>query len=538
MGKSSAEARAAAGARVAAEALPMDSASPDAPPAVVEGTTFRASEGRSSYLIASGAAMKEDEWDPTLPHEEHINEIRGSIARLEWVVVDGQFHHVSAFASLKPRQRPIASCPACDRQVTLKLGGKRRHHAAHHPDASCSATSRETILHLNTKLYLADRLKSFRGPLGISFPCADCSADIQQDWIENWIDVHVERQLFQRRPDILVSLDESTAAAIEIHHTHAVTDEKRKDLEATGTPWIEVDARSSIYSGKDAWQPTNPLPIRAWSKGPDLLCPTCVDTREARARASADYKLRTEKERRRRIDRIEQYVEASIQRLQQEQLSGRVIYRLRIVDTFWPSGKKFRELLALVGDRRRDEETIQVIRGSDGKVLGRTIKRTRIRDFERDLAAPALDILRARARVGQGIVDSPMDWANIYERLKAHPRKFLNHWTDHLDLMQIRFIKSIDDEPSAEDLDYAADPLTGEVFERPSLAPQLPASLQAITPADSSIILSMLSLQVQFIPMRRYVWYRNSKWILPRAHRTVHWDTELERILWLDEPLP
>lgn len=481
--------------------------------------------------------VAEDEHDPNL-HEEYINEMRGSIARLEWVVVDGQFHHVSEFASLKPGQRPIASCPACDRQVTLKLGNRLRHHAAHHPDASCSATSRETILHLNTKLYLAGKLNNHSGPLTISFTCANCSTDTQQDWIERWRHVDVERRVFQRRPDILISLDESAVAAIEIHHTHAVTNEKRKDLEATDTRWIETEASSSIYSGKDAWQPASPLPIRAWSRGTKLLCPACVETEEAQARALADYKLRIENEHRRRIDRIEQYIEASIQRLQQERENGRVIYRLRIVDTFWPSGKRFRELLALVGDRSRDEETFQVIKGSDEKVLGRTLKRKHIRSFDHDLATPALDILRARAQKGQGILDSPMAWANVYERLKVHPKEFLDHWVDHLGLMQRRHLRNTDDDTSAEDLDYAADPLTGEVFDRPGLSPQLPTNIQPVSPADFSTILSMIHAQVQFTPERRYIWYHiKSKWILPGTHRTVSWDAEVERILWHDEPL-
>lgn len=60
--------------------------------------------------------------------------------RLEWVIVRGEAHHVSTWADLAPSERPDSVCPICNQAMTLKLGDKVAHHAAHRPGTTtCSA---------------------------------------------------------------------------------------------------------------------------------------------------------------------------------------------------------------------------------------------------------------------------------------------------------------------------------------------------------------------------------------------------------------
>src|SRR5690242_4472730 len=114
---------------------------------------------------------------------------------LTWVVVDGQPRHVSDFAHLSPRQRPAATCPACERHLTMKLGAVRRHHAAHDEGVACAATNPETALHLDTKLALAAALRAAmlaEAQLVIRQVCPDCSQHYEVTWASDWDDVRVE----------------------------------------------------------------------------------------------------------------------------------------------------------------------------------------------------------------------------------------------------------------------------------------------------------------------------------------------------------
>jgi competence CoiA-like predicted nuclease len=86
-------------------------------------------------------------------------------------VVNGQERKVSDFEGIRAKLRPLATCPQCERHVTLKLGDKVVHHAAHRPGDLCSATRPETALHLITKFHLAAELRrtvSARGTVMVS----------------------------------------------------------------------------------------------------------------------------------------------------------------------------------------------------------------------------------------------------------------------------------------------------------------------------------------------------------------------------------
>ena len=172
---------------------------------------------------------------------------------LAWVIVDGVPRHVSEFADLSPRRRPRAHCPQCGRQLTLKLGSVRCHHAAHHPGQECAATRPETALHINTKLALASTLRAAAGPdsvLSILRRCAGAASDadtcyktLKREWLHGWNEVVVEQRVSDaRRPDIVLRQSGRAIGAIEIVVTHAVSHEMARALDELGVPWIEVRA--------------------------------------------------------------------------------------------------------------------------------------------------------------------------------------------------------------------------------------------------------------------------------------------------------
>jgi hypothetical protein len=453
----------------------------------------------------------------------------GGVARLEWVVVDGETRHVSDFVALEPNQRPKATCPVCERYVILKLGRKLRHHAAHYPDASCATTSKESVLHLNTKLYLAAKLKGSTVQIGVSFRCSECDLQRPQLWIECWDSVDVEVRLSQRRPDILLSLGGTPIAAIEVHHTNAVTLEKREDLEATGTPWIEVEAKATIYSGETAWCPGDPLPIKAWSKSVQFVCSVCDDRHAARRRAHDDYQRRVDAARQNYGRLLDEFVEASVTRLKSERENGQVIYKVRVVDKYYPSGRRFREVLMIVGDRSEHDEAFRVVTGSDGKTLGRIVHRSKIRRGELELAEPALNLLRSQVERSNGILDSPMKWLDVFGPLKEDPKAVLHHWIDRLSLLG-----PIEGPLArAEELAAAVDPETGEIFERPFMPWGLSPVFKLNEGVGYSRVSAMLLLHLQLDRLWRYEWHRQEeKWFIRRANRSIRWDNEVNAMLW------
>lgn len=234
---------------------------------------------------------------------------------LRWVIVDGETRPVSAYAHLRPRERPEALCPLCERPVTMKLGSIRVHHAAHQPDAICAATQPETILHLNAKLYLAEQLRGASKLLVMTY-CHSCDKPRGETWVKDWNDVQVEVSLDSRRPDIGLLRAGELIAAIEVRVTHAVDEEKARFYANAGIPWIEVQADEALYLGDQAWTADRPLPFIVANPEPDAwVCQAC--------------KKRAARELRR-----ERYSNAG--------WDAQIRYGI-IVDFYYPSGKRYRE---------------------------------------------------------------------------------------------------------------------------------------------------------------------------------------------------
>ncbi len=152
-------------------------------------------------------------------------------------------------------RRGAYRCPACDGPVDLHAGEKKRRHF-HHRASACSA---ESVTHLTAKLFIAEAVNEWLGggrPVLFVRRCShdSCDAQCRQAIPAKVGGVGLEHMLpsghvvdvalLSKLPKLSGSspLPVLPVAAIEVHHTHAVDDEKAMEM---GIPWIEVDARQA-----------------------------------------------------------------------------------------------------------------------------------------------------------------------------------------------------------------------------------------------------------------------------------------------------
>lgn len=329
--------------------------------------------------------------------------------RLEWVTLDDGEVHVSSFAHLEPRQRPVVTCPVCATVVVMKLGTQTRHHAAHKPGVDC-AVSRcaETALHLNCKLFLAEVLRDM-GELQILLRCP--RDDRERSYgaahgetlctaFRQWDEVVVERVVGSRRPDIVLLCDGEEVGAIEVHVTNAVSPEKEDDLHALGLPWVEVRGTPSLYEPPTPWK-GGPLLVERFSERSDPYCQRCQQVDAQRAALERKHDLA-----RVLIDGLGPLMRKALEDARQD---GEVVRRVRLVDLYYPSGKSYRETFSMVELRKAGSVVRYELRTRDGKTVrveqGEPSRASwlRLRDaYERRIA---FFKRRSGARV-----DSAMEW--------------------------------------------------------------------------------------------------------------------------------
>ena len=341
-------------------------------------------------------------------------------AKLTWAVVDGRVVHVSAFAGVAPRNRPLARCPECDHAVILKLGRINAHHVAHAPDDACGATQPETALHINAKYHVAEELRraAARGlPLVIRRAClagrarsrrlierpgdvtwkewqqAPCPSLDERSWAIAWDSVHVEQRLtaLESRlvPDILLLRDGTPVAAVEIFVTHRVDDQKAGVLARLGVPWLELRAEDVLAPGVEGGAPWNidhPVPVFREGPAGSWRCPAhqrlFEEWQEERRREEAE-----ELERRRHTTEVK---------------------AIRIVDVMYASGSHYRRVYR-VEERRMDgvTQTIALAREEETLLALPFSPETRRQIWDRLRRACSRDLERLRARTG-AILDCPM----------------------------------------------------------------------------------------------------------------------------------
>ena len=259
----------------------------------------------------------------------------------QWVLVDQQLCHVSSFTHLSPEQRPNALCPTCQRPVILKLGTVYVHHYAHHPSDVCSASEPETALHLNTKYHIYQQLKQSQSVF-IEDKCVKrCGANRFRTWLEQWDDVELEYSWDSYRPDIAILSNGQVVGAIEVVVTHPVDAQKADFYSRNGVTWLEILGDESIYEGNDSWTPAAPLPynhchprIGAW------VCPSCRE-----------------------------YEQRQQQRREYERNNYEEIYCAKMVDFYFRSGKKYREVYYVMKKVSNGEWAKAWIKNEKNKVI-------------------------------------------------------------------------------------------------------------------------------------------------------------------------
>lgn len=234
----------------------------------------------------------------------------------KWVLVDQTLYEVSDFAHLSPRNRPNAICPVCQCSVILKLGNHRVHHYAHRPEDKCTANQPETALHLNMKFYIYKQLLQTRKIYTEDSCEGYCGAKRKQVWLEGWDRVDVEFAIDSFRPDIALMSKGKVIGAIEILVTHPVSEQKARYFNDQGFFWIEVRAKETLYEGDSVWTAEKPLPFtRCHPQLESWKCASCREIEEKR-RAQREY----------------------------EQNNYETIHSAKMVDFYFKSGKKYREV--------------------------------------------------------------------------------------------------------------------------------------------------------------------------------------------------
>jgi competence CoiA-like predicted nuclease len=279
-------------------------------------------------------------------HQTGGREPRGFImarshqAEPRWVLVNDTLCNVSEFANLSPARRPTAICPVCKESVILKLGHKNAHHYAHRFDNRCASANHETALHLNTKFYIYNQLLRPR-VLIVEESCAGCGAKRTCEWAQGWDDIKVEYTVDSYRPDIALIYNNDKLRVIEVFVTHEVDEEKAKHFSDQGISWLEIQANEDLYTGESPWTSEKPLPYRRlYPYHKNWRCDAC---------------LAHEKEQVERRDFLLKNSES--------------IYSAKMVDFYFKSGKKLREVFFAVKKIRNGEWVEAWIETEKGRII-------------------------------------------------------------------------------------------------------------------------------------------------------------------------
>jgi len=305
-------------------------------------------------------------------------------------VVDGEIRDVSEFAHLRPKDRPVALCPQCDRRTILKLGSVRMHHAAHRPQDVCIATAPETALHLNAKFHLARELRRV-ATIKLREVCqnTECDQVRQREWAVSWDAVEVERCVGTLRPDLTLTRGGVAVAAVEVFATHAVDDEKARALADARLPWVEV--RASAVIENEAWTPTQPLPMHKEGPHRPWVCEACERKQAERKKEQAE---------------LERLTAARRAAAAKALTNGEFSYCARLVDFYYRTGKHVRDTYEILEEKVDGQVVAVILRSRMGRPTrfpgGLTENRERVRDRFQAL-------MEEFERHG-AIVDSPMDW--------------------------------------------------------------------------------------------------------------------------------
>ena len=324
---------------------------------------------------------------------------------LRWAIINGTLQNISLFAHLPYHARPQAFCPVCEQQVILKLGEVRIHHIAHLSNSNCRANYPETALHLNMKFHIAEELE--RGnQLLVKQACISCSRLRNIVWLADWDEIVTEYQFERIRPDIAILKSGKMIGAIEIYVTNEVNKEKSLYLSSLNIPWIELQGFEEFYQGDKRWLVEHPL-------DPDRTAPTlnkweCDDCSERSRREAIERVRKAEKRRQQEEYRNNNYTETLCSRL---------------VDFYYPSGKKYREWYFINVKTRNGKKVEAILTTSDSGIVS-TLKEPINEETIQELKKAFVTDINRKSSPGTIADFDFMKWRKWEEGHKFHLKDF------------------------------------------------------------------------------------------------------------------
>ncbi len=338
---------------------------------------------------------------------------------LQWVRVQGEIRYVSDFKDLEIRDRPEAYCPICGRNVILKLGPERAHHAAHYEGAICAATQPETAIHLNSKYYLqkilglTDQVKIWQGCDGwaVGTYHTFCYEENRHEvlYIQNWDRVEVEWTFGKYRLDVALLNGEYVVGAIEVLVTHPSEREKIEYLNQQGIAWVEIRVTPDFYTAPTAWTVDTPLETENYNRSlvEAWRCEHCTSAME---------------EHKKSVEETNYYQEEKESKKAYAQQFE--IVAVRLIDFYYSSGKKYRSVF-VIQNRVKDGNILYAElqeAGTQRRTIARQLPSISAESYERLRTALKVDIKKKREN--NTIIDDSTSWVEKPERF--HPKKFLD----------------------------------------------------------------------------------------------------------------
>lgn len=342
---------------------------------------------------------------------------------LQWVKINNKVKHVSDYAQLPPNKRPEVFCPVCNQPVLLKLGQVRTHHAAHYKGAICVTTQPETVIHLNAKYHIKEELSSQKR-LKVWQYCKgwnsgsykhECLNKNKHEvtLLETWDSVKVEWRYDKYRLDIALLEKEKVVGAIEVQVTHQIEKEKIDILNQHKIAWAEIEVNQGFYTSPTEWKAYNPLEIVNcnYSLLGEWQCPECAKAKEKNQKHLKEQETYNQ-ERQRRQEYAKQF---------------ETLY-LRIVDFYYPSKKKYRQIYEIQTKLENEKITYATLNELDYKnerVLRRQIKTEYPPNFGVDFENLKVFLeTELKNKSKNWLIDDSRSWFQPQKRF--HPQQFMN----------------------------------------------------------------------------------------------------------------
>ncbi|CAM3199076.1 hypothetical protein DESA109040_02405 [Deinococcus saxicola] len=217
---------------------------------------------------------------------------RRQVVEPERAVAQGHYHCVAC-------QERVSLVPA-HRRVVHGQSIKVRAHFSHRIHTQCTATH-ESIHHLAAKIMVQQEVRR-SGVLRFSLRCPNCHRAYLKKYVMKPREgIGTEVREGERRLDLaVINLDTNTVTlGIEIQHTHAVTEEKARQLEL---PWFEIATTSLFRTGKNGEAYLETVNSNFFSYQPCLCGNDAFSFQEAQLRAAQRRKIEQQQARERQLE--------------------------------------------------------------------------------------------------------------------------------------------------------------------------------------------------------------------------------------------